>query len=398
GVQREYYLQSDARRRAYGLEPLPGMASRDDQEQLKRNMYSADADFVPFAITVSTSADQTALAPGDLEREWTQGDRKFFRYRLAKPDTNFWAVVTGRYAVARDKWNDVELAVYYHPKHSTNVPRMLEGMKQALVYYTANFGPFPHRQLRIAELPRYAEGAQSFATMIAYSESSGFILDVRESVFDLVWYVTAHEVAHQWWGHQIFPANVEGAQFLSESLPEHSSLIGVGHRYSLHKMRQFLKRNLESYLHVRAKTSDEKPLARGPKNQNHVHYMKGSLALYALKDTIGEAALNRALARFLRDHAFKSDPLSDDTRCVGAAARRGRTGTRSADHRPVRQDHAVGSARCGLGSERNIRRQVARAHRCARQEARRRGRRTGDRGLARPADRHRIVCRRSGQG
>src|SRR5262249_19470853 len=41
---------------------------------------------------------------------------------------------------------------------------------------------------------------------------------------------------------------------------------------------------------------------------NHVHYMKGSLALYALKDTIGEAALNRALARFLRDHAFKSDP------------------------------------------------------------------------------------------
>src|SRR5262249_35983770 len=46
GVQREYYLQSDARRRAYGLEPLPGMASRDDQEQLKRNMYSADADFV----------------------------------------------------------------------------------------------------------------------------------------------------------------------------------------------------------------------------------------------------------------------------------------------------------------------------------------------------------------
>src|SRR5262249_13413103 len=174
--------------------------------------------------------------------------------------------------------------------------------------YTANFGPFPHRQLRIAELPRYAEGAQSFATMIAYSESSGFILDVRESVFDLVWYVTAHEVAHQWWGHQIFPANVEGAQFLSESLAEYSALMVVEHRYGAHKMRQFLKRNLESYLHVRAKTSDEKPLARGPKNQNHVHYMKGSLALYALKDTIGEAALNRALARFLRDHAFKSDP------------------------------------------------------------------------------------------
>ena len=169
GVQREHYLQSDARRRAYGLEPLPGMAARDDKAQRRRNFINADADFIRFSATVSTSADQIALAPGNLEREWSEGGRKFFRYSTDRPILNFWSVVSGRYVVARDQWNGVELAVHHHPKHGRNVPRMLDAMKQALTYYTAQFGPYPHRQLRIAEFPRYAAplvAAQSFPAMI----------------------------------------------------------------------------------------------------------------------------------------------------------------------------------------------------------------------------------------
>jgi hypothetical protein len=43
-------------------------------------------------------------------------------------------------------------------------------------------------------------------------------------------------------------------------------------------------------------------------NQLHVHYEKGSLALIALKDVIGEAALNRVLAKFLQERGYRSDP------------------------------------------------------------------------------------------
>jgi ABC-2 type transport system permease protein len=309
GIQPLFYLRSSVRRKALGLEPLPPLAGRDDPVQLRRNFISQDTDFVPFVITVSTSADQTALAPGDLEHEWTEGDRKFFRYRLSKPALNFWSVVSARYTVTRDTWNGIELAVYHIPKHATNAPRMIEGMKQSLEYYTTNFGPFPHKQLRIAEFPRYQSFAQSFPSLVPFSESIGFIMDLRDSAFDLVFYVTAHETAHQWWGHQIVGAAVEGAQFLSESLAEYSALMVVEHRYGTHKMRTFLKQSLDVYLRGRQRTSDERPLAVTPRiDQEYVRYQKGSLALYALKDAIGEAAVNRVLARLLREYGFKSDP------------------------------------------------------------------------------------------
>jgi ABC-2 type transport system permease protein len=218
-------------------------------------------------------------------------------------------VVSARYTVTRDTWNGIELAVYHIPKHATNAPRMIEGMKQSLEYYTTNFGPFPHKQLRIAEFPRYQSFAQSFPSLVPFSESIGFIMDLRDSAFDLVFYVTAHETAHQWWGHQIVGAAVEGAQFLSESLAEYSALMVVEHRYGTHKMRTFLKQSLDVYLRGRQRTSDERPLAVTPRiDQEYVRYQKGSLALYALKDAIGEAAVNRVLARLLREYGFKSDP------------------------------------------------------------------------------------------
>ena len=40
-------------------------------------------------------------------------------------------------------------------------------------------------------------------------------------------------------------------------------------------------------------------------NQPYIHYNKGSLALYALRDAIGEEAMNRAPRRFLADKAFR---------------------------------------------------------------------------------------------
>jgi aminopeptidase N len=43
-------------------------------------------------------------------------------------------------------------------------------------------------------------------------------------------------------------------------------------------------------------------------NQGYIHYRKGSLAMYALRDAIGEEAVNRALRKFIADHAFSGPP------------------------------------------------------------------------------------------
>jgi hypothetical protein len=74
-------------------------------------------------------------------------------------------------------------------------------------------------------------------------------------------------------------------------------------------MRRFLNYNLFQYLMGRGVDPEgERPLAQVRPYQDYVAYRKGAIAMYALKDAIGEAAVNRALARFIRDYAYKSDP------------------------------------------------------------------------------------------
>ncbi|ULT23000.1 hypothetical protein KUH03_27580 [Sphingobacterium sp. E70] len=105
---------------------------------------------------------------------------------------------------------------------------MMASSKASLAYYTAEYSPYQHRQLRIVEFPRTAGTfAQSFANTIPFSEAIGFIADVNEKKDDAVDYpyaVTAHEIAHQWWAHQVVGANAQGATLMSESMSEYSSL------------------------------------------------------------------------------------------------------------------------------------------------------------------------------
>jgi hypothetical protein len=84
--------------------------------------------------------------------------------------------------------------------------------KASLDYFQANFSPYQFRQLRFLEFPAYADFAQAFANTMPWSENLGFIADYRDkSKIDLVTYVGAHEIGHQWWAHQIVGADQQGA-------------------------------------------------------------------------------------------------------------------------------------------------------------------------------------------
>lgn len=79
-------------------------------------------------------------------------------------------------------------------------------------------------------------------------------------------------------------------------------------RYGNEKMRRFLKYELQGYLRGRGgERKKEVPLFR-VENQGYIHYQKGSLVLYALQDAIGEGAVNRALARFVREASVQQPP------------------------------------------------------------------------------------------
>ena len=222
------------------------------------------------------------------------------RYKAATPILPFVSFQSGRWETRQAHWHNVDITVYYDARHAWNVDRMIAGAQAALEFDSVHFGPYPHKSLRIVETPLYQSYARSFPMTIPFSESLGFVSDLRDpDALDHVFYVTAHEVSHQWWGDQAIAANVQGSGLITESLAEYSALMAVEHRFGAAAVQRILRFDLDEYLRLRGGDRvGESSLSRD-EGQAYLVYRKGSLALYRLKQELGEEAVDRALARFI---------------------------------------------------------------------------------------------------
>jgi ABC-type transport system involved in multi-copper enzyme maturation permease subunit len=310
GYQDGGEIGDDDDRQKEKLPPKARMPSIDDESARANSYLTNYADWIGFKATVSTAPDQIAIAPGYLVKDYQENGRRVFEYAMDKPMANFYAFLSARYAVKRDEHNGVKLEIYYHPGHEYNLDRMMASMKASLDYFGKSFSPYQFRQVRILEFPRYAGFAQAFPNTVPYSESIGFILRTGDGDddLDLPFYVTAHEVGHQWWGHQVVGANMQGATWFSEGLANYSALTLMEKKSGRDNLQKFLANELDKYLLGRTtERKKELPLLL-VENQGYIHYNKGSLALYAFRDLIGEAAMNRALAAFVAAKAFNGPP------------------------------------------------------------------------------------------
>ncbi|HEV2532403.1 ABC transporter permease/M1 family aminopeptidase [Phenylobacterium sp.] len=311
GLDLNGLLQDRAKRRKYGLPPERRVAKLGDPAATRFTFIRHDSDWVNSDITLTTDADQVPIAPGYQVATRVAGGRRTSRFVTEAPILHFFSMQSARYAVKTVAYKGVAISVYYDAQHPWNVDRMIKTGEAGLDYYQANFSPYQFRQLRFLEFPA-PDGsfAQSFAGTVPWSEGLVFIADAGSdpSRIDMVTYVGAHELGHQWWAHQVIGADEQGATMLDETLAQYSALMVMKHMYGPDMIRKFLKYELDGYLRARGgEAVEEEPLER-VENQAYIHYRKGSLVMYRLQDEIGEAAVNRALRKFLHDHAFKAAP------------------------------------------------------------------------------------------
>ena len=313
GYQVGNELKDRNTRKKYDLEArdrMPKLESECSDKCMKNYLSNGTADYINVETVISTSGDQIAIAPGSLVKKWEDNGRNYYHYKVDHPSQNFYSFMSARYQIKTRKWQGVDIEVYYDAKHPQNVDMMLDAVERSLDYYTKNFGPYMHKQCRIIEFPRYASFAQAFPGTMPYSEAIGFIINLEdEEGNNIVDAVIAHEMAHQWWAHQVVGAEMQGATMFSESFAEYSSLMTLKHiAKTPMKMREFLKYDHDRYLSGRSReVSKELPLYK-VENQMHIHYGKGSVILYALQDYIGEDKVNTAMKDFLDEFKYREPP------------------------------------------------------------------------------------------
>ncbi len=321
-------LDDPRRRREEKLGLLSDLPPRGDPWGSVNNLFTQDSDWISYHTVVSTPDDQIAFAPGYLQRDWHKDGRHYYAYDMGNVKIlSFYAYVSGRYDVQREQYKGVSIEIYHAPQHSFDVARMIEAVKGGIDYYQGNYSPFQFQQFRILEFPRYRQFAQSFPNTSPFTETFWIsrVLDPNKDI-DFTYFVTAHELAHQWWGHQLIGGRVVGSNMMSESLAEYSALRVAQKKYGEAQMHKFLSHELDGYLRGRSNETRKEPPLGQVQREAYVWYQKGSLVLYALSDYIGEEKLNVALRNFLMEHRYANanDALSGpypDTRLLEDALR-----------------------------------------------------------------------------
>ena len=323
GYDSSIELDDPRRRREEHLPEQELLPHRGDPVGRVTNLFTPQSDWITYRTTVSTSDDsegkpQIALSPGYLTREWHANGRHYFTYDMGDVKTlDFFAYVSARYDVKREMYqgaaNPIAIEVYHTPAHTYDVDDMIDSSKAGLAYYEKNFSPFQFRQYRILEFPRYRTFAQSFPNTIPFSEGIGFIGRVEKPTdIDFTYFVTAHELGHQWWAHQLIGGRVEGSNMMSETLAEYSALMVMQQKYGRDNMHRFLKHELDRYLRGRAgEIRSERPVVL-VQNEPYVWYQKGGQVMYTLADYIGEDKVNLALHNFLMQYRYAN---ANDSQC-----------------------------------------------------------------------------------
>ena len=310
GYDRGIELDDPRRRHEQNLGPLEEMAHRGDPLRSRTSLFTTYSDWITYHTIVSTSGDQTVLAPGYLQKSWQKDGRNYYEYSMGSTHIlDFFAYISGRYATRKEvyptKNGPVNLEVYYDPQHTYDIDDMLASSRAGLDYYQAHFSPYQFKQYRILEFPRYRQFAQSFPNTIPYSEAIGFISRmVKPTDVDLTYFVTAHELGHQWWAHQLIGGQVEGSNMMSETLAQYSAYMVMQQKYGKDYMHKVLRHFLDRYLRGRSGEVRHEPPLSLVQREPYVWYEKGGQIMYTLADYIGEDKIDLALHNFLMQYRY----------------------------------------------------------------------------------------------
>jgi hypothetical protein len=265
------------------------------------------AAFTTMDIVVSTNGDQRAIGVGELAKEWRKNGRSYFQYKSARPMPFRFAFSSARYAVKKDMYANIPIEVYYDERHAVNVDSLIANVKRTLEYCEHNFGKYPHKVIRFAEVSSFAEGfaATAYPATIYMKENGGFYNNLSKgSQADITNQLAGHELSHQWWGSDMFVAAYkEGGWILTETIAKYTELMLYRKAHGMEASLDIVREHLDQYLTSRS-FSKELPLYRTTFETPHLPYNKGTVVMHQLEQLIGEAAVNKALQSLLAKHAY----------------------------------------------------------------------------------------------
>ncbi len=294
-----------------GLPPLDErMRSHNDPTGLAQALMVTHLTWGNTEVTIGTAADQIAVTSGRLVKQWTKGNRAYFRYRSTQQTRGKFTIYSARYATYRNNDYRVPIEIYFHPSHSENVELMAHQMGKALTFYEQTFGPYPFEQVRLVEFVYYDGMVFSEGGTLGLPEVLGWKSKAKgqgkESLIDWVSYL----LAHAWWEDQMIAADVAGGMTIRESLSAYASELYQRSQRPPAEQRLAKQRLMRDYFRQLGKIDFKEPPLVDVYNELPVARHKGGMILELIEQQIGQVALLKAIRQFLNTHRFQPPPYA----------------------------------------------------------------------------------------
>lgn len=189
-----------------------GDAWRLDVTRFADHVYAESAF---YAATITAPSDLMVIASGSTIGEAQNADGTTTRLVRTGPVREF-ALAAGNFARAQAAAGDVAVNVYTERGTGLDAAQVARVAAAALADFDRRFGAYPYAELDIQLLPYEYDGGDEFPGLIMLYAGGAVGAGTR--------YVTAHEVAHQWWygvaGNDIFRQ-----PWLDEALAQYSGIL-----------------------------------------------------------------------------------------------------------------------------------------------------------------------------
>jgi ABC-2 type transport system permease protein len=269
----------------------------------------------PFRSRLEITAPPglSVVATGEKTAEFERDGRRVTVWESGPVGVRFVSVAAGSWAT-RERGG---AAVYHDPSLGPETDEVLAALSTARERYSEWFGAYPWSRLRLAVMPDHATRARAFPTLVHFSEGMGLFAGEGPGA-PAAAIVTAHEAAHQWWGHQLTPAAAPGADVLLEGLAHYSTLLWLESERGA-DARQAFARYLEEQYASRRRVDLVRPLValagRGAHERSAAEN-RGAWGFWMLDRQLGRermlAGLRDLIARYRGgpDHPTLEDALA----------------------------------------------------------------------------------------
>jgi aminopeptidase N len=264
---------------------------------------------IEFDLTLTFDKGYEVIANGKLTNKQINDSTTTWHYDMKQPMSSYLvALAIGKYnkKVETSK-SGIPLEMYYYPEDSLKFEPTYCYAKQMFDFLEEEIGvTYPWQNYKQVPVKDFLYAGMENTSTTIFSDT--YLIDSISFVDKNYVNVNAHELAHQWFGNLV--TETSGTHhWLQEGFATYYALLAekdiFGEDFYYWQLYQYVQELLEQ-----EKAGGNTALL-DPKSSSITFYKKGALALYILREKVGDKAFKSAIQNYLKKHEFKNVETND---------------------------------------------------------------------------------------